>query len=469
MAKFNDEYYKNILSKLLRLSLSNPEPAKELIDQMFEEPEFKEQAICLCESYIKPKYRKSTLIAKSIDIRALSALIQICKREKIGIIPLDFTEDEDKIYQTGDKINILILSLQEEEFEKAALEACGVSGSTTEIKRLYADMFAKKISKKNPMIEILNVNENTYEAMKKQMNKLPYALRFTFFPEKNENGKINVGFFSQTQPVLVNNGIKTKKEGPYSIPKIASVLLACALLEDPYYEQEKEEAEKREKEYLQAMMGLYYGSEEEFYIVPALISKDNQLNVFMDRAQLIDITDMKTMSYLEYGQYIQRNSGMNHTLVPMTQKEYEQYKSEVMINPKNLTFYKENKEPVYEPMELAKNAIVSERLIDILNRKREQILLMSDDIDGKNLSELDNYISGTVHELIMRDDEELTDMVELNELLDTKEMELISDLEASYQLSYVYEDHDKVTELINAERQDLESFRSKADHMEMER
>ena len=168
------------------------------------------------------------------------------------------------------------------------------------------------------------------------------------------------------------------------------------------------------------MMGLYYGSEEEFYIVPALISKDNQLNVFMDRAQLIDITDIKTMSYLEYGQYIQRNSGMNHTLVPMTQKEYEQYKSEVMIDPKNLTFYKENKEPVYEPIELAKNAIVSERLIDILNRKREQILLMSDDIDGKNLSELDNYISGTVHELIMRDDEELTDMVELNELLDTK-------------------------------------------------
>ena len=48
-------------------------------------------------------------------------------------------------------------------------------------------------------------------------------------------------------------------------------------------------------------------------------------------------------------------------------------------------------------------------------------------------------------------------------------MELISDLEDSYQLSYVYEDHDKVTELINAERQDLESFRSKADHMEMER
>ena len=467
--KYNDEYYKNVLGKLLRLSLMNSEPAKELIEQMFDEPEFKKQAILLCDTYMKLEYRKSTLIAKSIDIRALPALIKICERDKIGIIPLDFSGDEDKIYRSGDKISILILSLQEKEFEKAALEACGVSGSASEIERKYADIFAKKLKDTNPMLEIENINENTYNAMKKKMEKLPYPLRFTFFPEKNEKGNYDVGFFTHTEPVLINNGIKTRKEGPYLIPKIASVLLACSLLEDRYYEEEKEEHEKMEKEYLQSMVELYYGFPEEFYLVPALIGKDNELNVFMDKAQLIDITDSKTMNYLEYSQYIQKHMGMNRIMVPMTKEEYEQYKSEITINPKNIEFFRENREPKYESPEIAKNIYIEERLIDVLNRKREQVLLMSEDIDGKNLSELDSYISGTIQELVMRDDEELTDMIEINEVIDTKEMELISDLEDSYHLTKVYEDHDKVSELINAERQDLEGFRSRADHIEIER
>ena len=127
MGKFNDDYYKNILARLLRLSLTNTEPAKELITQMFDDEEFKSQAVCLCEAYMKPKYRESVLIAKTIDIRALSALVRICKRDKLGIIPLDFTGEENRVYENGDKINVLILSLQEEEFEKAAVRGlCGV-------------------------------------------------------------------------------------------------------------------------------------------------------------------------------------------------------------------------------------------------------------------------------------------------------------------------------------------------------
>ena len=52
---------------------------------------------------------------------------------------------------------------------------------------------------------------------------------------------------------------------------------------------------------------------------------------------------------------------------------------------------------------------ISERLIDILNRKREQVMLMSDDFNGKNLMNIENYISGSVQEIIMREDEDYTD------------------------------------------------------------
>lgn len=470
MEKYNDDYYKNILARLLRISLTNIEPARELIEQMFDDTDFKNQAICLCDAYMKPEYRNSTLISKTIDVRALSALVKICKRDKLGIIPLDFTGEENRIYENGDKINVLILSLQEKEFEKAALEACAISGVADEILRKYADLFAKSLKTENPMMEIDGVSESIYESMKRQINKLPYSLRFTLIPQRIGDGKVNVGFFTKTEPITLSNGKKIEKNGPYLIPKIASVILACSLLEDPGNDKEYEEKAKKNKEIMNAILELYYGTDDPFYLVPATIGKDNLLNVFMDRNVYYNFDDPNCPDYLEFSDFVQsKMEGLNHTLIPMTEAEFKTYKSEITINPKSLLFFKKEPIPEYMPPESMRNKQISERLIDVLNRKREQILLMSDDFNGRNLSNIENYITGTVHEIVMREDEDFTDWLERDEILDGKEMELLAELESAYSLSYAYEDRDKVSELINAERAELEAFRSKADHEEIER
>lgn len=462
MEKYNDDYYKNILARLLRVSLTNAEPAKALIEQMFGDDDFKEQAKYLCDAYMKKENRDSKLIAKTIDIRALNALVKICKRDKFGIIPLDFTGEENRVYEQGDKINILILSKQESEFEKAALEACAISGAADEISRRFADLFAKKLKDENPLMEINGVSENVYKSMKDKINKLPYSLRFTLIPNKKSDGKLDVGFFAKTEPVMIKKGKRTEKDGPFFVPKIASVVLACSLLENPQYDKDYEKKLKRNKEIMNAILEYYYGTDDPFYLVPATIGKDGILNVFMDRCQFYDIKKETCPDYLEFNEYVQsKSSGMNHTLIPMTEKEYESFKHEITLNPATISFYKKVDVPIYMPTENMHGKQISENLIDILNKKREQIMLMSDDFNGNNLINLDNYISGTVHELIMREDEDYTDWIESDELLDEKEMKLLSELEKSYTISYAYEEHDKVAELINTEKQLLESFNHK--------
>lgn len=163
MNKLNDTELRNILSKLLIRSLSNPEPAKEIVDQALDDDEFKNQVSLLCQAYLKPDYRNSTLISKSVDIRALKSLIDICKRESVGIIPIDFSGDSGRIYGKNDKISVLVLSGQLNEFNRLLLEACAVSGAAEEIKREDADLFARAIKETNPMLEIKGVRKVIYE------------------------------------------------------------------------------------------------------------------------------------------------------------------------------------------------------------------------------------------------------------------------------------------------------------------
>lgn len=455
MGKFNDEYYKNILARLLRLSLTNTEPAKELITQMFDDEEFKSQAVCLCEAYMKPKYRESVLIAKTIDIRALSALVRICKRDKLGIIPLDFTGEENRVYENGDKINVLILSLQEEEFEKAALEACAVSGVADEILRKYADLFARGLKEENPMVEIEGVSESVYASMKEQIHNLPPSLQFTLFPKKTGNGKIDVGFFYKTDIINLKRGKITEKAGPYVIPKIASIVLACSLLENPEFDKEYEEKMKKNKEIMSQILEMFYDADS-IYLIPATVGKDNLFNVFMDKSIYYDFNGNDCPDYESFEEFVtSKMSGLNHTLIPMTEQEYKQYKNEITLNPKLLSFYKRTPVPEYMPPETMRGKQISERLIDILNRKREQVMLMSDDFNGKNLMNIENYISGSVQEIIMREDEDYTDWLENDEIVDRKELDLLRELDEKYKVSFAYEDHDKVSELIQAERSNI--------------
>ena len=88
-------------------------------------------------------------------------------------------------------------------------------------------------------------------------------------------------------------------------------------------------------------------------------------------------------------------------------------------------------------------------------------MLASDDHNGKNLINIENFISGTVNEMIMREDEDYSDWLENEEILDGKELELLHDLDEKYTIGYVYEDHDKVSELIRNERDNISIEKSK--------
>ena len=69
---------------------------------------------------------------------------------------------------------------------------------------------------------------------------------------------------------------------------------------------------------------------------------------------------------------------------------------------------------------------------------------MSDDFNGMNLTNLENYIVASVHEMSLEEDEDFTDWLEIDEKVDTREMELLSDLEQAYSHGVSYESHDKV-------------------------
>jgi hypothetical protein len=457
MAKLNDSELKNILSKLLMKSLSNSEPAKEIVEQAMNDDDFKEQVTLLCEAYIKPEFRESKLVANSVDVRALPSLVDICKREQIGIIPIDFSGEDDRVYNKNDKISVLVLSSQLQDFNKNLLEANAVSGAALEMNRKTAEIFAKNLKDSNPMLEIRGIKKKTYEAMKNNMGKLPYEMRFTLFPDQVEKNKLNIGFFTKTQPIIINRGHLKEMEGPYAIPKIASVLLASALLEKPDLEKKYEKIKKRNLELMQDIYDMYYDSEEPYYLVPATVGKD-VYNVFMDQAYYVDYYD-KSIDVNIVDSFINsRFNGLNHTIIPMTMNEFEQYKNEIVVSPQEINFYSDRPTPIFAEPEKMIDKDLSETLIDMLNRKREQLMLLSDDFNGQNLTSLEDYIVGSVHEMIVREDEDYSQWLQMDEKMDTREMELLSELEESYSMVAVYESHDKVSELINNERAGLESF-----------
>ena len=81
-------------------------------------------------------------------------------------------------------------------------------------------------------------------------------------------------------------------------------------------------------------------------------------------------------------------------------------------------------------------------------------MLASDDFNSKNLENLENYISGSVQEFVVREDADFSDAAADKEEIET-ELKLLNKLDKNYTMSYVEEGHDKVTELIDNERKAL--------------
>lgn len=448
--------YKNILVKLLKISVSDSDAVRSIIDQLFDDEDFEKQAENICQAYIKPEYRNSTLKTKPVSVQALKELIKICKREKIGIIPFDILstdEDEEKEYDRNDKITVFYLSLQESLFNECLLEAYAKTGAVVDIKRDYMQDIFKKVGSTNAVLEINGVSAKTYEGMKKKMEDLPDILKFTMFPKMTKDGKVDVGFFTKTSDcTLLKHGIP-EKTGPYVIPKIASVLLASSLLEEDMDKEEYEKEEEKKRKLEQEIVDWYYEADD-FYAVPAKIIEDGRYEIFPEEVISIDESET-SKDGSEYEALVESYMKHPNTIViPMTPNEYEKFNSEHFVSESEIEFIKGREQLKYQDIEKSSAFSLAERLINILNKKREQIMLASDDFNSKNLENLENYISGSVQEFIVREDADYSDVAADKEEIET-ELKLLNKLDKNYTMSYVEEGHDKVTELIDNERKAL--------------
>ena len=228
----NNNYYKKILAKLLANSVINASETNDLIENMFEDEDFAVNAKKICDDYIKKENSNAKLLVRTINTIVLPTLLRITDRENLGIIPIMLKDEYDMETDTQNT-NILFLSTQENQINLCILEALSLTGVKDSLKMEFADIFAKKIQKQNPLIKMTLKDEKSYKKIKDVIKNLPIEMRFTLFPSRNENGDLDIAFFTKTEEFLFQNKRQIEKRGPYLIPKILSITLACSLLEDP--------------------------------------------------------------------------------------------------------------------------------------------------------------------------------------------------------------------------------------------
>ena len=146
--------------------------------------------------------------------------------------------------------NPAFVSLQSETEKIMAIrsETFARLGISPEIDRAYTKAYADKLTD-NPMQEIRGLDLAEYEALKRDVQKLPQDMRFTLFPEYkvNKEGKttVNVGFLTKT------GGINAKTS--YNIADIVkNILVKEKVIEnseygDNFYEKLEAEANRRDE------------------------------------------------------------------------------------------------------------------------------------------------------------------------------------------------------------------------------
>lgn len=453
----NDDEYKKILMKLLNNSIPDFDTVLDIIDQIFNDNEIKEQAFLICENYFKPEYFLSKLVVKEINIRIIPTLFKVCKEKEIGFLPFEFNKlKDDTVYNSNEKLNIFILSGQETEFNDCLLTATALSGINIEMKRILLDKIKNNSDTDNAVMEIKNVSKRTYQNMKKYIQKLPYELKFTIFPEESANG-YDIAFFTQTEDYMINHNGITETKGPYSIPKLMSVILFCSLISDYNKDSFFIEQEETKKQYEQILIDLYNTAEEPFYLVPVVIKK-NDVILFNDKAKWVDFDLEDAMSLSEYKDFIKdRCVNLNEIYIPMSKDEFLKNQMLNKTLQTNLNFLKDNDIHFKETDRKYLNINASEKLIDMLNRKREQIMLMSDDFNNKNMENLANYVFITVQEIIIRED---NDYLDFNDKAEFEELQnkTLKYIHENVEINYAYDD-------FNAVKKDLEIAKQEVIHI----
>lgn len=449
----NINYYKKILAKLLSNSVINANETQNLIESMFEDEVFSIYAQKICDDYLKKENSNAKLMVKTISTIALPTLLKIADREEIGLIPL-ILKDEYDIEEDTSNTNILFLSTQENKVNLCFLEALSLTGVKDSLKMELADIFAKKIQKQNPLIKMTLNNDSDYAKIKKAIRKFPLEMRFTLFPSRNENGKLDIAFFTKTEEFLFQNKKQIEKRGPYLIPKLLSVALACSLLENQDLDEKYEEIKEEKRKFKEELLRFYCEQEEPFILVPCILRNKNEMDIFMDSKVEINA---ENIDYFEFSEKINQSlSGLNQTLIPFTKDEIEMFKNDVIINKNQIEFLKEAKLFSYAEPEVMKNKDISEKLIDIINRKRELIMCYSTDFNGNNFTNIEDYVYGSIQEMILREDHEYFEYMDQQSLTNQKEAELLNQLKNNYEIKPVYIETDGISKEINEAKLEIE-------------
>ena len=450
----NNNYYKKILAKLLANSVINASETNDLIENMFEDEDFAVNAKKICDDYIKKENSNAKLLVRTINTIALPTLLRITDRENLGIIPIMLKDEYDMETDTQNT-NILFLSTQENQINLCILEALSLTGVKDSLKMEFEDIFAKKIQKQNPLIKMTLKDEKSYKKIKDVIKSLPIEMRFTLFPSRNENGDLDIAFFTKTEEFLFQNKRQIEKRGPYLIPKILSITLACSLLEDPDLDEKYEEIKMEKKRFKDELLRFYYEQEQTFYLVPCVLKSEKNMSVFMDRK--IEINPDKT-DYFEYADKIENEfNGLNKTFIPFNRDEVEMFKNDVLINKDQIDFLKNTKCFSYAEPEVMKNKDISEKLIDVVNKNRQLIMCYSTDFNANNFANIEDYVYGTVQEMILREDEEYFEYTDDQTLTNERQAELLNKLKDNYQIQPVYIETDGVSKEINEAKLEIEN------------
>lgn len=415
-------YVQNIIARIIKNSKIPAEAGKTLTEKIFASQNLTKMASFIAKSYVKKENRAAVFSTIKVPIPAYNAFLKVCSRDEVGILPFYQAESEDYHelrLSRDDKIDVLFLSTQERKIKMLILEAEALSGYLDELSIAIARRFAE-LNPKNPLYTISPVDPDVYKRMIENIRRLPPELRFTLFPQESAefDEQLNVSFFTNTQPVFYKTFSGDGKRGPYSIPKLASLMLACALLERPEHSKEYDEVLRENKRIMELINTLNFDGKQ-MILVSGRLDKLGNFVINTDHEYHLEDIEENELETL-YGQSFK---GVNDLLIPLTQAEIslsELTNKKVPI--KSISFIRDNHiKKEYKPLEKFKELAAKESIIDMINRKREQILAASDDFNGNNLSNLEDYVYATVSELIIREDEDWSKALEDNEITEALE------------------------------------------------
>lgn len=390
----DENYYKNIMAKILNKSLeNNPMLAKELIISMFEDPELIKRAELICDTYKKEEYKNSILVIKPVKINALSLLNKICKREKIGFIPILFNK-QDATFKSGEYIKVLILSLQESDFNRAYMEALMMSGDMASADMTYLTKL-EDTYRSNSIIKLKNITKEIKQRIIDQIKKLPPMMKFCIFSEGGEIG--NIAFFSKTQEMKIETKDGLFMAGPYPALDILTLLLIRSYLPErtsPEYEK----VEKYNRELLKVIR-MELETIEKPYIIPCYIKRDHTISPILKDVIEYKIEDEPDI--LIDGMK-KRLKTPNLTFVVLSEKDYLKFRinRENEIDLSKSEFFEERELPEYVDPEIsAKNAFlqkIKEALKEIQSGTERDSIIKEIIKEQKEEISLDKIVSAII-------------------------------------------------------------------------